>query len=114
MITLFLTASDNMILDSLPKSEKFNKGYWLDELLQPIVQLRASYASRKVVLNLFVDLNNSVCHNGAKITAELEKRRLIQLPYSSYSPGLSMCNFWAFGHLEHEPKDRQFYSARDI
>jgi hypothetical protein len=101
-------------LDSLPEDQKFHQEYFIDELLQPIVQLRASYACWKVTPNLLAHMDNSMCHNGTKITKQFKKKRLIRFPHSSYSPDLNPCDFWAFGYLKHRLKDRQLQSANDI
>jgi transposase len=59
-------------------------------------------------------VDNSICHNGAKITEELEKRHIARAPHPPYSPYLSPCDFWLFGILEQKMKKRVFQSEEQI
>jgi transposase len=59
-------------------------------------------------------MDNSVCHNGAKITEKLEKRHIERAPYSPYSPDLNPCDFWLFGILKQKIKERVFQNEEQI
>jgi hypothetical protein len=59
-------------------------------------------------------MNNSMCHNGAKITEKLEKRHIAWAPHPSYSRDLSRCDFWLFGILKHKIKEWVFKSEEQI
>jgi hypothetical protein len=96
MIALSFASNGDMILNSIQKGQKFGQEYFIDELLQSIVQLRASYTRRKVAPNVLVHMDNSMYHNGAKITEQFEKNRLIRLLHSPDSPDPSPCDL---GHL---------------
>jgi hypothetical protein len=55
-----------------------------------------------------VHTDNSVCHNGAKITEKHKKRHIAQTPHPPYSPDLSLCNVRLFGILKQKMKERVF------
>jgi transposase len=55
-------------------------------------------------------MDNSICHNGAKITEKFGKKHIARAPHPYYSPDLSPCNFWLFGILKEKMKDRVFRS----
>jgi histone-lysine N-methyltransferase SETMAR len=59
-------------------------------------------------------MDNSMCHNGAKITEKLEKRHITRAPHPPYSPNLSPCDFWFFGILKQKMKERIFQSEKQI
>jgi hypothetical protein len=59
-------------------------------------------------------MDNSMCHNGAKITEKLEKRHIARAPHGAYSPDLSPCDFWLFGILKQKMKERIFQSEEQI
>jgi hypothetical protein len=40
-----------------------------------------------------VHMDNSICHNGAKITEKLEKRHIVQAPHPVYSSYFSPYDF---------------------
>jgi hypothetical protein len=97
MIALFFASNGDMILDSIQKDQKFGQKYFIDKLLQSIVQLRESYTRRKVAPNVPVHMNNSMYHNGVKITEQFEKNRLIRLLHPPDSPDPSPCDLGVFG-----------------
>jgi transposase len=59
-------------------------------------------------------MDNSMCHNGTKITEKLEKRHIVRAPHPPYSPDLSPCDFWLFGILKQKMKERVFHSEEQI
>jgi transposase len=59
-------------------------------------------------------MDNSMCHNGAKITEKLEKRHIARDPHPPHSPDLSPCDFWLFGILKQKMKERVFQSEEQI
>jgi hypothetical protein len=63
---------------------------------------------------MFVHMDNSMCHNGRKITDEISDAKLERLLYPPYSPYLSPCDFWLFGMLKHKTKDQAFQTIEEI
>jgi hypothetical protein len=59
-------------------------------------------------------MDNSVCHNGAKITEKLEKWHITGASHPLYSPYLSPRDFWSFGILKQKMKERDFQSEGQI
>jgi hypothetical protein len=59
-------------------------------------------------------MDNSMCHNGRKVTDELEVLRLEGIPHPPYSPDLSPCDFWLFGVLKQNIKDQVFQTIEKI
>jgi histone-lysine N-methyltransferase SETMAR len=59
-------------------------------------------------------MDNSMCHNGAKISEKLEKRHIARVPHPPYSPDLSLCDFWLFGILKQKMKEQVFQSEEQI
>jgi hypothetical protein len=59
-------------------------------------------------------MDNSMCHNGAKITKKLENRHIARAPHPPYLPDLSPCEFWLFGILKQKMKKRVFQSEEQI
>jgi hypothetical protein len=55
-----------------------------------------------------------MCYSGAKITEKLEKRHIARAPHPPYSPDLSPCDFWLFGILKQNMKERVFQSEEQI
>jgi hypothetical protein len=59
-------------------------------------------------------MDNSRCHNGKKIAAEIEHRRFARAPHPHYSPDLSPCDFWLFGPIKHSLNDREIQEVQAL
>jgi hypothetical protein len=64
--------------------------------------------------NYLLHMDNSRCHNGKKITTEIEHRRFARAPYPYYSPHLSLCDFWLFDLMKHNLKDREIQEIQAL
>jgi hypothetical protein len=59
-------------------------------------------------------MDNSMCHNGRKITEEISDAKLERLHHSTYSLYLSPCDFWLFEMLKEKMNDRAFQTVEEI
>jgi histone-lysine N-methyltransferase SETMAR len=59
-------------------------------------------------------MDNSMSHNGRKITEEISDARLERFSHPAYSPDLIPCDFWLFGMLKEKMKDRAFQPVEEI
>jgi hypothetical protein len=59
-------------------------------------------------------MNNSIGHNGRKVTDELAHLKLGRIPHRPYSSDLSPCDLWLFGMLKRKIKDRVFHTVEEI
>jgi hypothetical protein len=48
------------------------------------------------------------------IAQKISDAKLKKLPYPAYSPDLSPCDFWLFGMLKGNMKDRAFQTIEEI
>jgi histone-lysine N-methyltransferase SETMAR len=71
-------------------------------------------ARGKALPSFSVHMDNSMFHNGAKITEKLEKRHIARAPHSFYSPDLNPCDFWLFGILKQKIKERVFQNEEHM
>jgi hypothetical protein len=114
MLTIFCTSTRLLVLEARPKGTKFNQDYFIDAIFPRFYHERRRI-SRKVGFSAFsVPMDNSMCHNGNKISEKLAKRSIERAPYPPYSPDLSPCDFWLFGMLKHNMKDREFQSQQTM
>jgi transposase len=114
MVTIFFRSTRLLVLNFLPKGTKFNQDYFIDTVLPNLYSEKRRIARRKGLQSFSVHMDNSMCHNGAKITEKLEKRHIARPPYPPYSPDLSPCDFWLFGILKQKMKERGFQSEEQI
>jgi hypothetical protein len=59
-------------------------------------------------------MDNSIGHNGRKMTEIISDPKLQRLPYPAYSPDMSPCDFWIFRMLKEKMKDRAFQTVEEI
>jgi hypothetical protein len=58
-----------------------------------------------------VDIDNSMWHNGRKVSDQFDNLKLDPVPDPRYSADLSPCDFWLFGMLNQKIKDRVFQTV---
>jgi hypothetical protein len=63
---------------------------------------------------LLVHMDNSMCHNGTKITEKMQSKRLGRASHPAYSPDMSLCEFWAFGTIKRMIKDQHLQRPEEI
>jgi hypothetical protein len=110
MVTIFFTSTRLLVLNFLPKGTKFNQDYFIDKVLPNLYSEKRRIARCKSLPSFSVHIDNSMCHNGAKIIEKLEKRHIARAPHPPYSPDLRSCDFWLFGILKQNMKERVFQS----
>jgi transposase len=114
MVTVFFTSTRLLLLNFLPEGTKFNQNYFVDTVLPNLYSEKRQIARRKGLPSFSVHMDNSMCHNGAKITEKLEKRHITRAPHPPYSPDLIPRDFWLFGILKQKKKERVFQSEEQI
>jgi hypothetical protein len=92
-----VTPMVRLILDALPKESEYNQDYFIDNLLSALNQVRTGNDRLKVSPTLMLQMDNSMSHNGAKIT---EKISLKGLGEYSIQPIYQILASVTFGHSE--------------
>jgi hypothetical protein len=102
------------VFNALPKGHKYNQDYFVQKAVPELKFAKSSFALRKIPLKFATHMDNSMCHNGRKVTSSLAQANVIRAPHPAYSPDLSPCDFWFFGMLKHRMIDRQMQSPEKI
>jgi hypothetical protein len=102
------------VLEVLPKDTKFNQNYFIDPIFPGLYNEKTRISRKKGFPAVSVHMDNSMCHDGHKISEKLAKKSTERVPHPSYSPDISPCDFWLFGMLEYKMKDREFQSQQVI
>jgi hypothetical protein len=79
MVTIFFTSTRLLVLNFLQKGTKFNQDYFIDTVLPNLYSEKRRIARRKGLPSFSVHMDNSMCHNGAKITENLRRDTLREL-----------------------------------
>jgi hypothetical protein len=103
-----------LILDALSKGSKCNQDLFIDNLLPALNQVRTGNGRHKLVPTLMVHMDNSMCHNGAKIIEKMLLKRLGRALDPAHSLELNSCDFWAFGTMKGMIKNRHLQGLEAI
>jgi hypothetical protein len=114
MFTIFFPSSRLLVLDALPTGTKFNQDYFIHGIFPGLYNEKRRISRKKGWPGFSVHMGNPMCHNGNKISEKLAKRSIERAPHPPYSPDISPCDFWLFGMLKHNMKDREFQSQQTI
>jgi hypothetical protein len=72
MITIFFTARQPILLDALPKGNKFNQQYFIDYVFPDLKKENRNFRRRMPLATFWVHMNNSMdqnsCQNSTIIT----------------------------------------------
>jgi hypothetical protein len=72
------------------------------------------FPRQKTAINFSAHMDNSMCHNGHRVVDELHGLKILRVPHLLYSPGISPCDFWAFGDFKGTLKDRHLQGPEEI
>jgi hypothetical protein len=59
-------------------------------------------------------MDASMYHNGGKVSEKSAQRSIERAPHPPSSPDISPSDFWLFGILKHNMKDREFQNQQEI
>jgi hypothetical protein len=114
ILTIFFSGVSLITVDALLSGAQFTQEYFINNILLDIVETRGRIFRRVRRGEFFVHMNNSMCHNGYKVTDELPNLKLDRVPHPPYSQDLSLCDFWLFVMLKQKIKDRVFQMVEEI
>jgi hypothetical protein len=114
MLTIFFSDVSLNTMDILPSSARFIQEYFINNILPDIVEARRRIFRRVHKRPFSMHMDNSMCHNGRKMTDELANLKLDHVICTPYLPDLSLCDFWLFGMLKQKIKDRVFQTIDEI
>jgi histone-lysine N-methyltransferase SETMAR len=114
MVTIFFTATKLLVLDVLPRGNKFNQDYFLT-IIAPELSRENTNSKRRVGNKpLLVHMDNSMCHNARKIEEYFTRKSVTRVPHPAYSPDLSPSDFWFFGYAKEQMKDQVVEDEDDL
>jgi hypothetical protein len=114
MITVFFTAKTLIMSDVLPRGSAFNQLYFINTIFPDLQTADLTFRHQKTRSTFWLHTENSMCHNGSKVTSKMKKNRISRMLCPPYSPDISPCDFWLFGTLKYILRDREFSSSEGI
>jgi transposase len=93
MVTIFFTSRRLLVLEALPKGTKFNQDYFIDAIFPGLYNEKTRISHKSNFPAFSVHMDNSMCHNGHKVSAVFAKRSIERAPHPLHSPDISTCDF---------------------
>jgi hypothetical protein len=95
MSTVFFTAQQFIVLDTLRKGHKYTKKFSFRTYFHHCFIRRSVFLPENRNQFFWAD-GNSVCHNGHRVIDELRRLKISRAPHPLYSPDISPYDVWVF------------------
>jgi hypothetical protein len=110
MVTIVWNPQVFHLVDALPKGQKFNVNYYIDKILQTLLESRSTGRGP----GLIIHADNARPHTARTIFKFYRENRLEMAPYLLYSPNLAPSDFFLFGHVKHFLDGAEFPSEETL
>jgi hypothetical protein len=111
---VFFTALQLIALDALPKGQKYNQEYFVQNIHPSLLHEKKRCSCQKTAINFSVHMDNSMWHNGHQVVDELRRLKIHTALHPLYSSNISPCDFWMFGDFKEKLKDRDLQGPEEI
>jgi hypothetical protein len=98
------------LVDALPKGQKFNASYYVNTILQSLLESRSTGPGA----DLIIYADNPRPHTARKTFKFSRENGLEMTPHPPYSLGLAPSDFFLFGHVKHELEGDEFPSEEAL
>jgi histone-lysine N-methyltransferase SETMAR len=99
MFTIVWNPRGFHLIKVLEKGCKFNTGYYLAEILEPLPQWRSNEAAGNK-RQLLLHADNARPHTAKLSIQYFNENRMKSSPYPPYSPDLAPSDFYLFGYVK--------------
>jgi histone-lysine N-methyltransferase SETMAR len=110
MVTIVWNSHSFHLVDELPKGQKFNASYYIDNILQSILENRSTGPGS----GLIIHADNARHHTAQRTLKFCRENRLEIPPHPPYSPDLVPSDFFLFGHVKHALDGNEFLSEEAL
>jgi histone-lysine N-methyltransferase SETMAR len=99
MLTIVWNQHGFHLIKVLEKGRKFNAGYYIAEILEPLSQWRSTEAADNE-RKLMVHADNASSHPAKLSTQYFKANRMKSAPHPPYSPDLALSDFYLFEYVK--------------
>jgi histone-lysine N-methyltransferase SETMAR len=110
MITIAWWTSGFHLVTGLPKGQKFNANYYINQILTPLLNSELYPPDTKLIIHA----DNARPHMAKKCQDFLEEIGADRAPHPPYSPDLAPSDFFLFGHLKGCLKGTKFQDSQEL
>jgi hypothetical protein len=110
MVTIVWNSQGFHLIDALPKSQKFNASYYIDMILQLLLENRSTVLGP----GLIIHADNAWPHTARKTLEFCRENRLGMASHPPYSPDLAPFNLFLFENVNHTIERAEFPSEETL
>jgi hypothetical protein len=111
LISVSFSAKKPIVFDVLLRNGTFNQLYSINSIFPGLKTTNLSFWPQKTELIFRVHMDNSMCHNGSKVTLKIKKNRISGMRHQHYSPDRSPCDVPFFDMSKQILRNREFSSS---
>jgi transposase InsO family protein len=104
MVTIVWNPHGFHLVDGLPKGQKFNASYYIDNILQSLLEGRSTGPDS----GLIIHADNARPHTAQRTLKFCRENRLEIAPHPPYSPNLALSDFLLFGNVNYALEGDEF------
>jgi histone-lysine N-methyltransferase SETMAR len=109
-----LTPEKLILLNVLPRGGTCSQLYFINNIVPDSKTANLVFSRQKTGSIFWMHEDNSMCHNGSKVTSKITRNHIFRMPHPLYSPDIGPCDFWFFGMLKQIMKNREFSLNNEI
>lgn len=114
MVVIVLSADGVLQVTPIPGKDHFNSSVFIHSILEPLQELLRPHYPAHAPQKCYLHMDNSAIHRSAQVTAFLARSIFIPAPQPPYSPDLSPCDFFLFGHIKGSLKGHVFHDEKEL
>jgi hypothetical protein len=81
MITVFFTAKKHLLFEVLPRGSTCNQMSFINNIFPDLKAANLNFRRQKTGSTCWVHMDNSMCHNGSKITSKIKKNHVFRMSH---------------------------------
>ena len=99
-----------VVIDSLPKGEKFTSRYYISNILSQLIPIANESRKRKIVIHA----DNARPHSAKTVKYFVDLNNMKVAPHPPYSPDIAPSDFYLFGYMKDQMKGESYESADEL
>lgn len=114
MLTVFWSPIVFRIVEMLPKGQHFNSEYFINTILQKIVDTHPPPTLNQPKRNFIIHIDNATPRRSLASKNFASKNILKFCPHPAFSPDLAPSDFYLFGKVKHLLQGKEFESEEEL
>lgn len=114
MVTIIWGINGFHIIDMMPKGNKYNSEYFIENILTPLFNMKQQIWSQTTKRKLWLHLDNSQVLNSSACNEKYDQFGFKRVPHPPYSPDIAPSDFFLFGFIKDKLRGKKFTSPDDL